>query len=96
MTASRNRIAVYPGTFDPMTLGHEDLMRRAARLFDKLIVAVAVGWAPYRYGRWAWVRPWGWTWVDNAPWGYAPFHYGRWVQLDDGTHRCPFHAGATT
>jgi pantetheine-phosphate adenylyltransferase len=35
--------AVYPGTFDPMTLGHEDLMRRAARLFDRLILAVAVG-----------------------------------------------------
>jgi pantetheine-phosphate adenylyltransferase len=35
--------AVYPGTFDPMTLGHEDLMRRAANLFDKLILAVAVG-----------------------------------------------------
>jgi pantetheine-phosphate adenylyltransferase len=36
-------VAVYPGTFDPMTLGHEDLMRRAARLFDGLIVAVAEG-----------------------------------------------------
>ena len=36
-------IAVYPGTFDPMTLGHEDLMRRASRLFDRLILAVAVG-----------------------------------------------------
>jgi pantetheine-phosphate adenylyltransferase len=36
-------IAVYPGTFDPMTLGHEDLMRRASRLFPRLIVAVAAG-----------------------------------------------------
>ena len=35
--------AVYPGTFDPMTLGHQDLMRRASRLFDRLIVAVAAG-----------------------------------------------------
>jgi pantetheine-phosphate adenylyltransferase len=34
-------IAVYPGTFDPITLGHEDLVRRAARLFPKVIVAVA-------------------------------------------------------
>jgi hypothetical protein len=42
---------------------------------------VPVGWAPYRYGRWVWVEPWGWTWVDNAPWGFAPFHYGRWVQV---------------
>jgi len=41
--------------------------------------SVAVGWAPYRYGHWIWVSPWGWTWVDDAPWGFAPFHYGRWV-----------------
>ena len=42
-------------------------------------IEVRSGWAPYRYGRWAWVRPWGWTWVDEAPWGFAPFHYGRWL-----------------
>jgi pantetheine-phosphate adenylyltransferase len=36
------RIAVYSGTFDPITLGHEDVVRRAAGLFDKLIIAVAV------------------------------------------------------
>jgi len=36
-----NHKAIYPGTFDPITLGHEDLVRRAARLFDHLIVAVA-------------------------------------------------------
>src|SRR5713226_4973552 len=40
-----------------------------------------VDWAPYRYGHWAWVSPWGWTWVDDAPWGFAPFHYGRWVSV---------------
>lgn len=40
---------------------------------------VVVGWAPYRYGHWVWIAPWGWTWVDDAPWGFAPFHYGRWV-----------------
>jgi|TARA_B110000879_G_scaffold211107_1_gene302824 pantetheine-phosphate adenylyltransferase len=38
---SKKRIAVYPGTFDPITLGHEDIVRRAARLFDEVIVAVA-------------------------------------------------------
>ncbi len=42
---------------------------------------VSAGWAPYRYGRWTWVAPWGWTWVDDAPWGYAPFHYGRWAYV---------------
>jgi pantetheine-phosphate adenylyltransferase len=36
-------LAVYPGTFDPMTLGHEDVVRRACQLFDRLIVAVAAG-----------------------------------------------------
>jgi pantetheine-phosphate adenylyltransferase len=38
-----NVIAVYPGTFDPMTLGHEDVVRRACQLFDRVIVAVAAG-----------------------------------------------------
>ena len=33
--------AVYPGTFDPLTRGHEDLVRRASRLFDHLVVGVA-------------------------------------------------------
>ena len=41
--------------------------------------SVAPGWAPYSDGQWAWEDPWGWTWVDAAPWGFAPFHYGRWV-----------------
>ncbi len=42
---------------------------------------VAADWAPYRFGRWAWVAPWGWTWIDAAPWGFAPFHYGRWAMI---------------
>lgn len=40
---------------------------------------VAGDWAPYRFGHWVWVSPWGWTWIDQAPWGFAPFHYGRWA-----------------
>lgn len=35
------RVIVYPGTFDPLTRGHEDIVRRALRLFDEVIVAVA-------------------------------------------------------
>ena len=42
---------------------------------------VSSNWAPYRDGHWDWIAPWGWTWVDEAPWGYAPFHYGRWVTV---------------
>jgi pantetheine-phosphate adenylyltransferase len=36
-----SRVAVYPGTFDPLTRGHEDLVRRAARLFGRVVVGVA-------------------------------------------------------
>ena len=43
MTHAKFMTAIYPGTFDPMTKGHEDLMGRASRLFDKLILAVAAG-----------------------------------------------------
>ena len=43
MTSATRLTAVYPGTFDPMTLGHEDLIHRASRLFERLIVAVAAG-----------------------------------------------------
>ena len=35
------RIVIYPGTFDPLTFGHMDIIQRAARLGDELIVAVA-------------------------------------------------------
>jgi len=47
---------------------------------------VEADWAPYHYGRWGWVEPWGWTWIDDAPWGFAPFHYGRWAYLSN--HWC--------
>jgi hypothetical protein len=40
-------------------------------------------WAPYRFGHWSWIAPWGWTWLDDQPWGFAPSHYGRWALIDD-------------
>ncbi|MCW5238839.1 pantetheine-phosphate adenylyltransferase [Verminephrobacter eiseniae] len=40
---AQNLLAVYPGTFDPITLGHEDVVRRATQLFERVIVAVAAG-----------------------------------------------------
>jgi hypothetical protein len=46
--------------------------------------AVVVGWAPYRFGHWIYVGPWGWTWVEDEPWGFAPFHYGRWASVNGG------------
>lgn len=43
---------------------------------------VAPDWVPYRDGYWGYVAPWGWTWIDDEPWGFAPMHYGRWVEID--------------
>jgi hypothetical protein len=69
----------------PEMTGYEDLDRNGrweshpeyGQLWTP--TTVVAGWAPYRYGHWTWIGPWGWTWVDDAPWGFAPFHYGRWV-----------------
>jgi uncharacterized protein DUF6600 len=47
------------------------------------------GWAPYHNGHWAWIDPWGYTWVDDAPWGFAPFHYGRWAYISNRWGWCP-------
>ncbi|AXC14381.1 Basic proline-rich protein [Acidisarcina polymorpha] len=43
--------------------------------------SVPSGWRPYSLGHWAYVAPWGYTWIDDAAWGYAPFHYGRWASI---------------
>ncbi|MBV8906637.1 MAG: hypothetical protein JOZ22_23595, partial [Acidobacteriia bacterium] len=50
---------------------------------------IEAGWTPYHYGHWAWIDPWGWTWVDDASWGFAPFHYGRWVYSSNRWGWCP-------
>jgi hypothetical protein len=42
---------------------------------------VAAGWSPYSAGHWIYDPLFGWSWVDNAPWGWVPFHYGRWVSV---------------
>jgi hypothetical protein len=68
-------------------VGYEDLDGYGDWIYDSDYgyvwqpTRVVVGWAPYRYGHWVWVAPWGWTWIDDAPWGFAPFHYGRWTQV---------------
>jgi len=51
--------------------------------------SVAVGWSPYHYGHWGWVGAYGWSWIDDAPWGFAPFHYGRWVYVSNRWGWCP-------
>ncbi len=39
------------------------------------------GWVPYRFGHWRWIRPWGWTWIDDMQWGFTTSHYGRWAKV---------------
>src|SRR5471032_2894537 len=44
---------------------------------------VPANWQPYSTGSWAYSRPYGWTWVDEQPWGFAPYHYGRWANRNN-------------
>jgi hypothetical protein len=70
--------------------GYEDLdgngTWRTDRTYGPVWVPTHVSrdWAPYRDGHWAWVDPWGWTWVDDAPSGFVTSHYGRWAHLNNG------------
>jgi hypothetical protein len=50
---------------------------------------VSVGWAPYSYGYWNWIGPWGWSWIGYEPWGFAPYHYGRWSYIHSRWGWCP-------
>jgi hypothetical protein len=69
-------------------VGYEDLddhgsWRRTPDYGDVWFPRTSVaGWAPYHYGHWDYIEPWGYTWVDDEPWGFAPFHYGRWVYYE--------------
>src|SRR5512139_571091 len=58
---------------------------RTTQRYGRVWVPSAVGptWAPYTTGQWMWDPYYGWTWVDDAPWGWAPYHYGRWVYWDN-------------
>ena len=84
----RDDTSVSARYLSPEVTGYEELDRNGTWRTTEAYGAVwyptvvPVGWAPYRSGRWTWIEPWGWTWVDSAPWGYAPSHYGRWVSLD--------------
>ena len=79
----------------PTLIGYEDLDDNgswdAASQYGPVWYprAVPAGWAPYRYGHWVWIAPWGWTWVDEERWGFAPFHYGRWVYVNERWGWCP-------
>ena len=83
----------------PGVIGYQDLDQygrwRPTPAYGNVWVpySVPAGWAPYRFGHWVWIAPWGWTWVDDAPWGFAPFHYGRWVSWGGGWAWAPGPVG---
>lgn len=53
--------------------------------------AVSADWTPFRFGHWIYKAPWGWTWIDDAPWAFAPSHYGRWARIKHGWSWIPGH-----
>ncbi len=77
----------------PELTGSEDLDQNGTWRTDRdygsvwVPTHVSQDWAPYRDGHWAWVDPWGWTWVDDAPAGFVTSHYGRWAYLNGGDGR---------
>lgn len=91
--AKRLRDAHYDEYYDRDIYGAEDLSEYGEwihtrkygyvwRPFNNSISQYA-DWSPYRYGHWRWVPPYGWTWINDEPWGWATYHHGRWVYDDD-------------
>ena len=56
---------------------------RSTRDYGPVWFPTDLEWAPYRFGHWSWIAPWGWSWIDDQPWGFAPSHYGRWALIDE-------------
>ena len=95
MREKREVASQAPRYVSPQMTGYEDLNTNGQWATESdygpvwYPTTVVADWAPYRYGHWAFVAPWGWTWVDEAPWGFAPFHYGRWAYIHDRWGWCP-------
>ncbi len=86
-SAFQSSVAMESDYVNPDTIGAADLGQYGDWSNDGDYGAVwyprgvAVDWQPYSFGHWAYIAPWGWTWVENEPWGFAPFHYGRWARF---------------
>lgn len=49
-------------------------------------------WTPYQYGHWRWIPAYGWTWVNDEPWGWTTYHHGRWIWNGGNWYWSPFGA----
>ena len=75
-----------PATSRRTSIGYQDLDDNGPWRDDATYgnVWCPTGWwrlGAVPHGHWTCVDPWGWTWVDDAPWGFAVSHYGRWANL---------------
>jgi hypothetical protein len=68
---------LYPYSNDFEDNGRWVYVREYGHVWTPTVV-VSAGWAPYRLGRWVWIRG-DYVWVSYEPWGWAPYHYGRWI-----------------
>lgn len=91
--AKRLKDAYYDKYYDRDIYGAEDLSGYGDWIYTKSYgyvwrpyastISPYADWSPYRYGHWRWVPPYGWTWVNDEPWGWATYHWGRWVWDDN-------------
>ncbi len=98
--AKRLRDAHYDKYYDRDIYGAEDLSeygdwvhtRKYGYVWRPYRTAISSysDWSPYRYGHWRWVPPYGWTWVNDEPWGWATYHHGRWIWDDGGWVWTPY------
>jgi len=89
--AERDRVVVYdqPQYLSASVTGYEELNYYGSWQNDPeygqvwYVRDAPSDWAPYTTGRWDYQPVYGWTWIDEQPWGFAPYHYGRWAQRNN-------------
>lgn len=91
--AQRLRNAHYDKYYDNDIYGADDLNDNGEWIYTRnygyvwrpyrTVTSHWADWSPYRYGHWRWIPPYGWTWINDEPWGWATYHHGRWF-FDDG------------
>ena len=91
--SKRMKDAFYDKYYDQDIYGAEDLNAYGEWIYSRKYGYVwrpyetsiddYADWSPYRYGHWRWIPPYGWTWVNDEPWGWATYHHGRWI-YDNG------------